>query len=205
MPLQCSYSLSANGTSVDAAGGQQTVALTTGPTCGWNVQNFVNWISVQPTTGIGSATVSLTVEPNPGAPRSATIVIAGLPFVVSQGVPTTTTVLALADLLPVTTPTCSSSGDILAVNIRNQGSATAGSSFTRVYFDNGSTGATFVDRLTQSLPANTTANLTFTIPSSCWVSNCSIQVVSDNLNAVQESNEGNNTATATCDFSVIGE
>jgi hypothetical protein len=84
-PVQCSYSLSADGVSIDGAGGQRTVGLTTGPTCNWSVQNFVPWIRVQPSSGIGSATVSLTMEANPGEPRNATIVIAGLPFVVSQG------------------------------------------------------------------------------------------------------------------------
>lgn len=213
-PLQCSYSLSADGVSVDGAGGQRTVGLSAGPTCGWNVQNFVSWIIVQPTSGSGSATVNLTIEPNPGAPRSATIVIAGLPFVVNQGLPTTTTtttstttsIPALADLLPVT-PTGSFCRTTfvddffsLVVDVRNQGNAASVSSFTRAYFDNGVSGATFLDRLTPGLPPTITAAVTFAIPSSCRVAACTVLIVADATLAVPESNEANNSVTATCDL-----
>jgi hypothetical protein len=210
MPLQCSYSLSANGVDVPAAGGLFSAGVNTAPNCAWTVQNFVTWITVQPTSGAGAATVNLTVESNPGAPRSATIVIAGLPFVVNQGVPTTTTttttsILALADLLPVT-PTatfCRAAAGTLSVDIRNQGNAAAPASFTRVYFDNGISGATFTDRLTQSLEPNTTATLSFAVPESCMVSNCSILIAADAQSGVQESNETNNSVTAVCNFAPV--
>jgi hypothetical protein len=95
MPVQCTYSLSSNGASVLLAGGQSTVGLITGPTCGWVVQNFVDWITVQPTSGTGPGTIVITVRSTPGPPRSATIVIAGAAFVVNQVVSTTTTTTSI--------------------------------------------------------------------------------------------------------------
>ncbi len=82
--VQCGYSLSANGIALPKAGGQATVGLATGPSCSWTVQNFVDWITVQPGAGTGSATIILTVAENRGIPRSATVIIGGQPFVVSQ-------------------------------------------------------------------------------------------------------------------------
>jgi hypothetical protein len=200
-PVQCSFSLSADGVSVNGSGGQATVGVTTGPNCNWTVQNFVPWIRAQPATGTGSATVSLTVEANPGEPRSATLVIAGLPFVVNQGLPTTTSVPAFADLLPIPAGGnfCRFSDGALLVDIRNQGTAAAPSSVARVFFDGGR-GATFVDRVAPNLPTNSTNTLVFTIPESCFVANCQVLIAADALSTVQESNEGNNSVNATCDF-----
>jgi CARDB len=207
-PVQCAYSLSANGTSLPGQGGSTTVGLTTGPTCGWTVQNFVDWITVQPQSGSGSATIAITVARNDGPPRSATVVIAGNAFVVNQGLPTTTTttsVLALPDLVPVT-PTGSfcrrgSAGTLLYVDVHNQGTAAAAESFTRVYFDNGISSATFVDRVTQGLQPNATAaGLTFAVPPSCIERSCTILITVDVQSAVLESSEGNNNVSATCNF-----
>ena len=93
LPLTCSYSLSANNATIGVAGGSGSVGVITAPNCGWTVQNFVGWITVQPTTGNGAGTVTFTAAPNPtpSVPRSTTLVIAGLPFVINQGVVTTTT------------------------------------------------------------------------------------------------------------------
>jgi subtilase family serine protease len=183
------------------------------------VQNFVEWITVTPAAGSGSATISMTVSPNPGAPRSATVVIAGLSFVVNQGVPTTTTtttapttsttttsILVLADLLPVTPSGsyCRESDGLLSVDVRNQGNASSPTSFTRVFFDNGIVGATFSDRLTTALAPATTATLTFTVPSYCYSFSgnvtCNILITADATSLVAESNEANNNATASCIF-----
>jgi hypothetical protein len=82
IPLQCSYALSAGSVSVPTTGGQASVGLTTGPTCGWTAQSFVDWITVLPVSGTGSAAIALTVAPGP--PRSATVVIAGTAFIVNQ-------------------------------------------------------------------------------------------------------------------------
>jgi CARDB len=219
-PLQCSFSLSTSGTSFGPTGGQATVGLTTGPTCGWTVQNFADWITVQPQSGSGSATIALTVAQGP--PRSATVVIAGQPFVVNQTLATTTTtssstttststtttsVVPLPDLVPVGTGTAlcrTNKSPELLVAITNVGSAPAAPSFTRVYFQNGGV-ITPVDRITPGLAPNatTTPDLVFGIPDSCWVLNCSILIVADALGGVPESDEVNNSRQTTCDFSAF--
>jgi len=227
IPLQCSYGLSASSVSVESSGGQRTVGVTTSPTCGWSVQNFVDWINVQPATGLGAGTVSITVAENPGPPRSATIVIAGLTLVVNQGMVTTTTTTSstttsvqtttsiatttvpLPDLAPYT-PTGSfcrtgSSGTLLYVTVRNQGNAGAGGSITRVVFDTSSASATVVDRVTPAIDAGQQADLNYNVPYPCSVSSaCSFLIVADQGNSIVESNEGNNTAQATCNFGTSG-
>jgi hypothetical protein len=211
LPLQCSYSLSANSVSIDSTGGQRTVGVTTGPTCSWSAQNFVDWITVlQPANGIGAGTVVLTIAPNPGAPRSATVVIAGLPFVVNQGV--VASVQPVADLIPyAATDFCQYVSGTLQVSARNQGGAAAASSLTRVVFDSrGPAPAEFVDTVTPGIAAGSTLPLNVNIPSSCRnVSNsnptpCDLVITVDAGGSVTESNESNNSVTAACTFLTNG-
>jgi hypothetical protein len=211
-PLQCSFSLSASSASFGPAGGQTTVGLTTGPTCGWNVQNFVDWITAQPPSGAGSATIALAVAPGP--PRSATVVIAGQPFVVNQGpapttssttsttTSTTTSIPPLPDLIP-TTPTGTtfcrrSSTTTLNVQVTNFGEAASAQSTTRVTFG----GSPPVDQGTPPLgPNQASPDMSFNIPQTCFVQNCSVSIMADALGVVPESQEGNNSFQTVCDFS----
>jgi hypothetical protein len=207
VPLTCSFSLSANSVAVDASGGQRTVGVTTGPTCTWTAQNFVDWIQLQPTTGIGAGTVALSIAPNPGPPRSATIVIAGLPFVVNQGV--TTAVSALPDLIPhALADFCQfTSGGTLLLNARNQGAGAAAGSLTRVVFDlRGPVGAEIVDTVTPAIGAGSTVPLNPVIPASCRnatnssATPCDLVITVDAGGSVAEANESNNLVTAACTF-----
>jgi hypothetical protein len=213
MPLQCSYALSATSTFIGQQGGDRTVGVITGPTCTWSVQNFVEWIKVQPATGSGAGTVILTIAENPGSPRSATVVIAGLPFLVNQGVTTTTTTIGTTsipptpDLLPVSIDgsfcrTSDAANTNLRVQVRNSSSRTTSLPFiTRVIFDSGST-ITSQDRLVPELLPATNQELLFAIPDACKVSpNCGIQIIADANNAIIEENEGNNIVGANCRFS----
>ena len=84
IPLTCGFALSAAGASFDVTGGSTLVQLGTGATCSWSVQRFVDWVNVQPTSGTGTATLAVTVTPNPGGPRSTTVVIGGQPYVINQ-------------------------------------------------------------------------------------------------------------------------
>jgi hypothetical protein len=53
--------------------------------CAWTVTNVPSWVSVvQASTGVGDGVVLLLVEPNFGAARSATILIGGQPFSLTQ-------------------------------------------------------------------------------------------------------------------------
>jgi hypothetical protein len=88
----CTYALSASGTSMPAAGGSASVQVTTGSHCAWTASTSAAWITITSGGGgLGSAGVGFTVATNTGAARSATIVIAGQSFVVSQGAATSNT------------------------------------------------------------------------------------------------------------------
>ena len=81
----CSYTVAPMSLSVTAAGGAQTVGVTTTTGCGWTVSSLPAWVTASPTSGSGSKSVTLTVAVNAtGAPRTATISVAGKPVSVSQ-------------------------------------------------------------------------------------------------------------------------
>jgi hypothetical protein len=66
-----------------ANGGQHSVDIHT--TAAWNVVEGLSWVTASPTSGIGDATVSLTVSPNPSkTARSGTVVIGGQPHLITQ-------------------------------------------------------------------------------------------------------------------------
>jgi hypothetical protein len=211
-PLQCAYALSANNDFIGQAGGDRSVGIITGPGCAWSVQSFVDWIKVQPTSGTGPTTVILTIAPNPGPPRTATVVIAGLPFILNQGVTTTTTTIGTTstpptpDLLPISIDgsfcrTSDATNTNLRVQVRNSGSqAAAGPFITRVIFDSGSA-ITSQDRLVPGLAPVTNQEILFAIPDACRLSpNCNIQIIADANNGIIEENEGNNNVGASCRF-----
>jgi hypothetical protein len=86
----CSYSLSAAGAEVGAAGGSGSVdVITTHPDCPWTaVSSAPEWLSVTAgSAGTGSGTVSFAVLANVGDIRSATLTIAGQVFTVQQASP----------------------------------------------------------------------------------------------------------------------
>ena len=62
----------------------------------WTVTSSQGWLTVNPTTGSGNATLSYTVSANTGASRSATLTVGGATFSVSQdGAPAACTTIAL--------------------------------------------------------------------------------------------------------------
>jgi type II secretory pathway component GspD/PulD (secretin) len=82
----CSYSLSPSSQTFTAASGTGTVIVTTDTVCSWIATSPVDWIlfvSGQSGTGIG--TVAFQVgENDTGSTRTATLTIAGTPFLVTQ-------------------------------------------------------------------------------------------------------------------------
>jgi hypothetical protein len=70
---------------VPAAGGARTFDVITGATCTWTAESRAAFVSItSEPTGKGSATVTVTVQPNTGAQRSGTIVINQLTVTLSQ-------------------------------------------------------------------------------------------------------------------------
>jgi hypothetical protein len=82
----CGYSISPASASISASAASGTVAVTAGAACPWTAQSPVSWITFSTTpSGTGSGSVGYLVAANPNSSsRSATITVAGEPFVVSQ-------------------------------------------------------------------------------------------------------------------------
>ena len=83
----CSYSLSLAtvGLPVSAAGEDAALTIATTAGCSWALSDLPDWITVAgPVSGSGPGTTTLTIAANSGAPRSATIFVAGLGLPVDQ-------------------------------------------------------------------------------------------------------------------------
>jgi Putative binding domain, N-terminal/Viral BACON domain len=81
----CVFAISPTSGSIGTFGGSGTVAVTTRADCSWTVNvGAATWLQVSPVSGTGNGTVTYSAGPNLGPARSATIVIAGQSFTVSQ-------------------------------------------------------------------------------------------------------------------------
>lgn len=75
--------LASSGQSVGATGGQGSVNVTASST--WDVIPVDSWITVtSSTTGTGNSSVSFTISPNTGGPRTGTLIIGGQQYTVYQ-------------------------------------------------------------------------------------------------------------------------
>ncbi len=80
----CSFALDSSSAVAPAVGGAGTIHVSACPDGFWSVSNAPWWMSINPTAGTGSATLSYTVSPNTGPARSATLTIGGLSFTIQQ-------------------------------------------------------------------------------------------------------------------------
>jgi hypothetical protein len=82
----CGYSISPASASVAASSGSGNVNITAGAGCGWSASSPASWITFgTPTSGTGTGSVGYVVAANPdSSSRSATITVAGQPFVITQ-------------------------------------------------------------------------------------------------------------------------
>lgn len=82
----CVYLISPQNAAFQPAGGTGNVAVTARSDCSWTATSNAPWIQVTSgASGQGSGTVSYTVQANSGANRTATVLIAGQTFTVTQG------------------------------------------------------------------------------------------------------------------------
>ena len=86
----CTYTVSPTTVSVPAAGDSDTIAVTTGSTCGWTATSSVGWITfTSGGSGTGSGSVNYTVARNTTtSSRSGTLTIAGRTVTVTQNAAT---------------------------------------------------------------------------------------------------------------------
>ena len=91
---RCEFRLSSTSESVDAAGGERTIQVTTGsPQCRWTSTADVPWIAIAPTgEHSGTGAITFRVEPLTGPERTGTIVVAGAMVRVDQAVGCSVTV-----------------------------------------------------------------------------------------------------------------
>ncbi len=81
----CSYSVNPTSAPVSEAGGTAAVSVVTATGCSWATSGPDAWARVSPASGSGPGNVQITVEQNNStAARTSTLMIAGVPFVVSQ-------------------------------------------------------------------------------------------------------------------------
>lgn len=106
----------------------------------------------------------------------------------------------LADLIPVPDPKpgvgfCRRDAQgRLIVTVKNQGTADAGPSETKVAFSGGGT----VSVPTPAIPAGGSVDVFVPIPPGCFSPDCGFRITVDAAAVVSESNEVNNTASGSC-------
>jgi uncharacterized protein (TIGR03437 family) len=83
-PLVCNYSVTPGSIQAPGAGGTVSIGIQTAALCSWTVSGLPNWISLSTATGSGPATIALAVASNSGAPRTATVSIAGTSVQITQ-------------------------------------------------------------------------------------------------------------------------
>ena len=85
--VPCSYTLTPTSASFDRDGGSGSITVTTGTGCAWTVSSNVTWVSVVPTSGTGSGSVSFAAEPfnvTGTTTRSGAVTIGGRTFDIQQ-------------------------------------------------------------------------------------------------------------------------
>jgi len=86
LPAQtCSYAITPTSTLAPAAGGLVVAQILTTSGCTWSVAGLPAWIAViGAASGTGSGLVALSVQPNSGSARSATVQVGGQNWTISQ-------------------------------------------------------------------------------------------------------------------------
>ena len=83
-PAPCRFEVSPLAPSVDAAGGNVTIAVTTLAGCRWEARATVGWVAITNPAGTGSGSVSVRVDPIENQSRSAAIVVADQTVTLTQ-------------------------------------------------------------------------------------------------------------------------
>ena len=83
-PAACDVTATASTTSFSASGGSGTITIGVAAGCPWTVTSDVGWITLSPSSGSGSATVSFSVSANTGAARIGTVAVGSLVITIAQ-------------------------------------------------------------------------------------------------------------------------
>jgi len=81
----CTYAISPSSGSFGPDGGSRTVTVTASDSiCSWTTSENMSWVSLSPTSGTGSGSVTVSVDPNPGLTWNGSVTIAGEKYEISQ-------------------------------------------------------------------------------------------------------------------------
>src|SRR6185503_9161547 len=69
----CQFGVSRPTDSISADGGQARVDVSAHSACRWTASSDAAWVVISPASGSGSAAVQMSVQPNPGGTRVATL------------------------------------------------------------------------------------------------------------------------------------
>jgi hypothetical protein len=84
-PSDCRYTLKPSHFDAKAKSDDVDVEVRTRDGCAWTASSPVGWITIEKgSVGSGDGKVKLRIDENPGPPRTATVMIAGEPFTVTQ-------------------------------------------------------------------------------------------------------------------------
>jgi len=88
MPQHCTYTISPTSHTFQHIGGSVEVVVSTPPGCTWEATSPCAWLTIDPTSGTGPRTVTVSAAPFLGiGQRTCTLTIAGREFTVIQGTP----------------------------------------------------------------------------------------------------------------------
>ena len=80
----CAFTLTPGSAAIAGVGGHTTVGVQAGAGCTWSVDSSVPWVHLATGSGTGAGSADLTIDPNLGPARTATVTIANRSFTISQ-------------------------------------------------------------------------------------------------------------------------
>jgi glucose/arabinose dehydrogenase len=164
-PPACTYGLSTASQSFPATGGEGSLMLTTAGDCGWLAATTVNWITLDLTSGAGSAAFNFAVRDNPtGNARTGIIHLGGQSLTIMQsGTPPTNCTFQISPL----SQSFPASGGTGIINVSSQAqcawSATPSASWITITAGNTGTGNGVVNFSVAANPARRLRRGTITI------------------------------------------
>lgn len=133
--LDCTYSISPSNGSFSSGGGNSTISVTTSDSsCSWSASVCSDWVSLSPTSGTGSGSVTIMVAENPGVARNCSATIAGYPYTITQAGALEQTAFILTKNSPNHTVTSGSDEKVYGTSVSNHITLEIGASAELINF-----------------------------------------------------------------------
>ena len=116
-PAPCRFDLSPSTAELGATGGAIEVNLVAPGGCTWTMRASDGWLSPEPSTGAGAATVRLVVLPNAGTARTGNVSIGGTTLAVRQTGPSAPAPPNCSYQLAPTARTMPAGGEVFTLNV----------------------------------------------------------------------------------------